>query len=329
MTKIIEFEEDQEKRINSYDLIENFIQEHHTEWETSTIDTDKAVEEFWNEIKALDDNSFAFLLTHTGYIPEIYDHDSSQETIYTKLVEVIVCEWATRIGFNESELCKQKASKEDVTITGEDGTIVCDAKSYRLGRSQKAPNVKDALKLADIQKWLKEYGELGIGGLVTFPRLHNWKKGSDFYQYTTDHRIPTMMLFYEHMAYILLKKITDKSIVEVLKRYEEIFPNVLSGKTNKEGYLENIEAELFGENLDDWYSFRSQAFEILNEFVEYIINKMSEFLERDKEKIREEVNKINDQELLKEELVESRYNHKNHKVIKQLGCIARFRRDDL
>ena len=32
--------------------------------------------------------------------------------------------------------------------------IVSDTKSFRLSRSQSAPNVKDTIKLADYEKWL-------------------------------------------------------------------------------------------------------------------------------------------------------------------------------
>ncbi len=61
-------------------------------------------------------------------------------------------------------------------IRSNNRVIVCDAKSFRLGRSQKAPNVKVDLKLADIQKWLSNYDEdQRIGGGFLF-RIKAHKK---------------------------------------------------------------------------------------------------------------------------------------------------------
>ncbi|MCP5170117.1 MAG: HindIII family type II restriction endonuclease [Hahellaceae bacterium] len=82
------------------------------------------------------------MIVHSGYIPESYEADSSAETLYSKLIETVVLEWSKRIGFKNSKLPTQKASMEDVSILDDHHVIVCDAKSFRLGRSQGAPNVK-------------------------------------------------------------------------------------------------------------------------------------------------------------------------------------------
>ena len=126
-------------------------------------------------------DDFALLVMHSGYIPEFYLPDSSQETLYSKLIESLVCEWARRIGFTDSFLQTQKSNKEDVTIKRRNNVIVCDAKSFRLGRSQAAPNVKDTIKKQAYTTWLDQYNETKVGGLVTFPSLHDWKKGSEAY----------------------------------------------------------------------------------------------------------------------------------------------------
>ena len=68
------------------------------------------------------------------------------------------------MGLN-SRFVKPKSGYEDVTIFLDNNAIVCDAKSFRLGRSQKAPNVKDFIKLQDIRHWLSRYDKK-IGGLL-------------------------------------------------------------------------------------------------------------------------------------------------------------------
>jgi hypothetical protein len=178
----------EQQRIFYYDYIETYISDNVKDWSVPP-ETDKLATDFATVISKFAKEDFAFLLCHAGYIPEFYEHDSSQETLYSKLIEVLVCEWAKRVGFKDSYIQKQKASKEDVTIQTDNTVVVCDAKSYRLGRSQSAPNVKDTIKKADYEKWQDwwnvsephvKYGKLNsIGGLITFPSLHRWKGSSD------------------------------------------------------------------------------------------------------------------------------------------------------
>ena len=141
--------------------------------------------------------------------------------MHTKLTETLIFNWAKLIGFNSSELPTQKSSYEDITISDQKNTIVCDAKSFRLGRSQKSPNVKDTIKLADYEKWLVKHGEKGIGGLITFPSLHDWKKGSDVYQYVSNPAKKVLLLFYEHISFFLISFLTiltmSSSVAESLR----------------------------------------------------------------------------------------------------------------
>ncbi|MHB8236203.1 MAG: HindIII family type II restriction endonuclease [Acidithiobacillus ferrivorans] len=192
---------DKETRISSYNYIENFISREHINWSISP-QTATIVDHFLNEISGLPLPDLAFLVVHSGYIPESYAADSSAETLYSKLIEAVVMVWAKKIGFANSILQTQKSSMEDVSIIDGTHVIVCDTKSFRLGRSQAAPNVKDVLKHADIAKWLSaHHNKHALGGLVTLPSQHDWKSGSDFYQYTTDKSSPTACLYYEHLAY--------------------------------------------------------------------------------------------------------------------------------
>ncbi len=211
------------------------------------IDHDKISADFQGMLKKeFSDDDLSDLLIYSGYIPDLYDNDSSQETLFSKLVEVLVCEWACRMGF-ESRFIKQKASYEDVNITINGKVVVCDAKSFRLGRSQKAPNVKDFLKLEDIRKWLARYSNK-LGGLVTYPCTHEWSSSSDAYQYCSDKTAPTVMLPYKYLSYLLKNK--DKfntKDLESLWDYNRIFPSPLTKKMaggNRTAYWVKIDAEI-------------------------------------------------------------------------------------
>lgn len=226
-------------------LLQNVVDESFKKY--STIDHDLISSEFQKMLqKHFSDDQLADLLIYSGYIPDSYSNDSSQETLFSKLVEVLVCEWSERMGFT-SRFIKQKASYEDVNITINGKVLVCDAKSFRLGRSQKAPNVKDFLKLEDIRKWLARYSNK-LGGLVTYPCTHEWSSSSDAYQYCSDKSVPTVMLPYKYLSFLLKYKSNyDTNNLSSLWDYNRIFPSALPKKMqggNRTAYWLKINKEI-------------------------------------------------------------------------------------
>lgn len=267
------------ERIESYEVIERFIVDLGIYYSGKT---EEHVSDLRDIIRDLNTQQFAFLICHTGYIPEEYSHDSSEETLFSKLVELIVQEWALRIGFSNSSLPSQKSSKEDVTIQDEHHVIVCDAKSFRLGRSQPAPNVKDVLKHADIAKWLSAHdGRHHVGGLVAFPRQLDWKGGSDFYQYTTDKDLPTICLHYEHMSFLSLLGDGKDRLLNTFAKYPDIFPvKRLKTERNRDFYYETLEATLFEGSIDEWNEFRCAAYAVSNERVFHTYNNLVDSIKK-------------------------------------------------
>lgn len=319
----------QDERIKLYDYIEDYISSKVTDWSKAP-DTDAIATSFANDIKQLDKADFAFLLLSTGYIPEFYTHDSSQETLYSKLVEVLVCEWAIRIGFKDSAIIKQKASKEDVSIRLDNLVIVCDAKTYRLGRSQAAPNVKDTIKKADYDKWQENYRgkELKkdvfyspIGGLITFPSLHRWKGGSDAYLYCTDKDDPIIILFYEYLAYMLIGGFSHETLIKVLSSYGELFP----AKTKEQhSYFAPVLDTIFGKDNEDFTDFVKLSLELTNELVAHKTKLVEEFIDNSKKAVEEEIEKISVEEM-KKRLIEAETKLISHQLKKQLVNINKFR----
>lgn len=319
-----------EQRIYYYDFIENFIADNVKDW-SKPPETDKIADTFGNVISKFAIEDFAFLLSHSGYIPEFYEHDSSQETLYSKLIEVLVCEWAKRVGFKDSYIQKQKASKEDVTIQVDDTIIVCDAKSYRLGRSQAAPNVKDTIKKADYEKWQEwwhlsephaEYGKFkSIGGLITFPSLHRWKGSSDAYLYSTDKHKPIVIIFYEHLAYFLLRGYDYQTVINLIDNYPKLFP---AASKNQHTYFETILKNMFTKDWDDFFEYIKLFAEVVREKVINTVDRISTHLEESKKRIRMEIEAI-EVDKIREYLIESRLENECGQILKQLENIKKFR----
>lgn len=211
--------------------------------------TEAAVSRLRNQIESMDNSIFSALIGCTGHIPDLYPPDSSPETLYSKFVELLVCEWARRVGFDKSYLQTTKSSVEDVVITDGKCLIVADAKAFRLGRSQAAPNVKDVIKQGDYQKWLAKHTyKEQLGGLVTYPSAFEWKRGSDVHQYLTDKKIPILMLYYDHLSYFIDLGINKEKVISYYKAHPILFPGTLGKETNnKEIYLAKMEDYFFGE----------------------------------------------------------------------------------
>ena len=210
------------------------------------------------------DEELCNLIACAGFIPDVYESDSSDETLFTKLIEVLVAEWATRMGYT-AHFVKEKASYEDVNIVINEETVVCDAKSFRLGRSQGAPNVKDFLKLEDIRKWLSRHDNQ-LGGLVTYPDTHEWSKGSDAYLYCSTKDCPTVMLPYIYLALLLhFKNNFNTANLSNLWDYERLFPKALPKKCvggNQKKYWDVINNEIIriiGISKEDFDSYINEC----------------------------------------------------------------------
>lgn len=284
-----------EDRLASYDFIEKFIEENVADWSKWNVDiqTDDIEALFSEKISEMENTEFEFLLLHSGYIPDYYGKDSSQETLYSKLVEALVCEWAKRIGFTESHLQKQKSNKEDITIKLENQVIVCDAKSFRLGRSQAAPNVKDVIKKEAYTTWLTAYDdEARIGGLTTFPSMHDWEKGGAAYSYYTEGNPAIMLLYYEQMAYMIRHQIDASQVIEFLNSYPETFPEPSKDKTF---YWKGIRDYLF--NDDSYERYMEEAAEYVKEKVVHTIDSLDNRVKAIRESVDNQLAEMTDEEI--------------------------------
>jgi len=313
--------ENVEDRIKYYDFIENFITETVTDWSTAPRSSEIA-HTFGRKLKELDEKTFSFLLSTSGYIPEFYTHDSSQETLYSKLIEVLICEWAGRIGFKGSSIQTQKASKEDVTIKIDNLHIVTDAKSFRLGRSQAAPNVKDTIKKGDYEKWLSHYEEAHrLGGLITFPSLHQWKKDSDAFLYVSDGSTKIAFMLYEQLAFMILKSIPHTKLMEMYRNYSTLFPRTSKSQAN---YFSVILKFLFDDAYNEYLEFFSLCSSILRERTNHELVRITEEVNRIKEVVRTEV-ESHPAEELRERLIKSTVSGLTDQILEQANNIRKFR----
>lgn len=295
----------------------------------SIINSDEIAKSFSDYLKELDDTDFINKLIYTGYIPDTYESDSSEETLFTKLVEVMTAEWARRMGFN-SEYVKQKASYQDVNIIIDNKIIVCDSKSFRLGRSQAAPNVKDFLKLADISKWLDRYPvEQRLGGLVVYPCKHEWTKGSDAYQYCSTKSIPTIMLPYKYLAFLLYySKTYNTKNLKKLWDFNRLFPESLKNKsTNKKEYWKKIDNEIISitnTSIGKLKSFLDYSDKMIDNYIKVNIFYLSNLIETIKKAKKKQLDEL-DKDLLEQMLLNLMIKEDTKNIEQSIKNINKFR----
>lgn len=312
---------------NDYMFMMNYVDTFFSN--NSIINSDEIAKSFSEYLKGLDEEDFIDKLIYTGYIPDTYESDSSEETLFTKLVEVMTSEWARRMGF-DSEYVKQKASYQDVNIIINNKIIVCDSKSFRLGRSQAAPNVKDFLKLADISKWLDRYPiDQRLGGLVVYPCKHEWTKGSDAYQYCSTKSIPTIMLPYKYLAFLLYysKSYKTENLMK-LWEFDRIFPESLKNKrTNKIEYWNTIDKEIISitnTSRDKLKKFINYSDEIITNYIKiniFYLNNLVDTIKKEKKKQLDEL----DKELLEQMLLNLMIKEETKNIEQSIKNINKFR----
>lgn len=290
--------------MNDFFYIREYVNSHFPK--EDVFDHERISNEFMHDIgQQMDNGRFENLLIHSGYIPDLYGNDSSEEVLFAKLIEGLVCEWAKRMDF-DAELIKQKASMEDVKITINNQVIVCDAKSFRLGRSQAAPNAKDFLKLEDIRKWMSRYDNC-IGGLVTYPCTHEWAGKSDIYQYCSTKNAPTLMLPFKYLAYLLhYKNNFDTRDLIKLWDYETMFPHILEKNIeggNKVAYWRIVNEQICSvtrTSLQQLDSYMNDANELITRCINANLSELKEIRSQIIQDIKSSIEQENDIEKLKE-----------------------------
>lgn len=247
------------------------------------LSTDEFVKKTMNWFQDLSDQDLMELLM-TGFIPDDYEENKEQEKLFAKAVEVLISECFKRIGFN-TVIKKTKSESEDVQIENQKRAILIDAKTFRLGRSQVAPNVKDFVKLATVEKWISNYNmkeeSTAIGGLVVYPSTHEWKKKSEVYKECSNKKLPIVMLSFEILSYLLQEKNSYKpNDLLSLWNYQTIFPSMIQTRYEYWKAIMPVIAKIVHKSLkeveEELEIFRLYYFEAVTEAKKHLNLKIKE-----------------------------------------------------
>lgn len=238
----------------------NIVDSYYPDEDRPAVDIQSVVDKVKEDIKSLSDEDFSEVII-SCFIPDLYSGMGKCEKLFTKLTELMVGEWWRRMG-GDYRLPTKKSGTEDVELIYKEISIACDAKVFRLGRSQKAPNVKDFLKLASVKLWIdnlnngytqKNIDRHVIGGLVTYSSLHEWESDSEVYEECTNHDTPVVMLPYEVLALLLeYKNAINIKDLSILWNYSHNNVVTSRNKANYWNYIRSFICNLIHVSQDDF-----------------------------------------------------------------------------
>lgn len=187
-------------------------------------DSAKVAEELATETQ---NNGLETLLGHLrlcGAIPEQYDHDSSEEKLYSKYTDTVIHEAFKMIGC-ESAILTARADVADVEAVTDSYSFVADAKAFRLSRTAK--NQKD-FKVQAMDRWKhgKPYA------MVVAPVYQLPSRSSQIYQQAATNNV--CIGTYSHLAVLCRLAISEGPDASI-SLLHEIFRTVEALNPSKSG----------------------------------------------------------------------------------------------
>lgn len=232
-------------------------------------------------LKTLSKLEISERIIEAGIMPEVFDHDSSEEKLWAKYSDILLAKSLEELGF-EAEVMRTRGNSADVRAQSHGYTLIGDAKCFRLSRT--ARNQKD-FKIKALDDWRREntYAVL-VGPLNQYPGNR-----SQIYEQAIDRNVT--LISYTHLRFLL-----DNSVNEKLKRLWEVgmrLKNLLKAKADHRGhaYWEEIDKtvlEATGKNIKNLSEYKLLEVEITKrngeEGISYWENKIKKLsgLSRDK-----------------------------------------------
>jgi HindIII restriction endonuclease len=129
-------------------------------------------------------------LRFCGNIPERYEHDSSEEKLYSKYTDIVLAKALDQLGLRTSVLT-ERGDAADVEAVASDWALVADAKAFRLSRTAK--NQKD-FKVEAMHGWKRDRRH----ALLVCPSFQLPMRSSQIYQSAINRDVT--ILSYGHLA---------------------------------------------------------------------------------------------------------------------------------
>lgn len=213
-------------------------------------------------------------LIQVGIMPEVFEHDSSEEKLWSKFSDIILSKSLSLLGL-QSEVLRTRGNSADVYSKAEKYTLVSDAKCFRLSRTAK--NQKD-FKVKALDDWRREdtYALL-VSPLSQYPADKSQIYPQAFSQNVT-------LLSYVHLQFLIEKGV--KGTLEDLWKLPVYIKQNYKLEDQKRGrtYWHAVDAvvcTITGQSKDVLQKYKQQEIEktkeVGQEGINYWTSKIEEF----------------------------------------------------
>lgn len=132
-------------------------------------------------------------LIECGILPEMFDHDSSEEKVWAKLSDIILAKALNHLGI-QAEVLGARGNSADVYGKTDEYTLVGDAKTFRLSRTAK--NQKD-FKVSALDSWKQSNNY----AMLAAPLTQYPNKKSQIYSQAIEKNVT--LISYTHLHFLL------------------------------------------------------------------------------------------------------------------------------
>lgn len=239
-----------------------------------------AFEKLENSLKGLKKGSLRKNIIECGILPEMFNHDSSEEKLWAKYSDIILSITLKYLDIN-SRVLGARGNSADVYGETEDYTLVADAKTFRLSRTAK--NQKD-FKVSALDSWRENNNfALLVSPLVQYPT-----KKSQIYKQAIDKNVT--LISYTHL-YFLLKYYNKCDLSYIWNTGNRLKENLSDNlKSSAVEYWRQIDlavCKVLNKSKEDLIEIKkleiSKTEEIGKEGIQYWENKIQKFHQLSKE----------------------------------------------
>lgn len=166
-------------------------------FEFAQIDFKSATEKIREVIDEMSAEDFRAIVRQIGTIPEIIEHDSTEEKLYSKTSDIVLARCFRELGM-KSRALDERGDSADIVAESKSGynySLVADAKCFRLSRTAK--NQKD-FKVSNLSDWRGTENEYAV---LVAPYFQYPQNVSQIYSKALENNV--CLLTWEHISIML------------------------------------------------------------------------------------------------------------------------------
>ena len=208
-----------------------------------------AFEQLENYVATISKKKLTENIIDIGILPEMFDHDSSEEKIWAKLSDIFLAQSLNYLGI-QSEILGSRGNSADVLGRTKDYTLVADAKTFRLSRTAK--NQKD-FKVNALDSWRQTNNyALLVAPLAQYPN-----RRSQIYSQAVSKNVT--LLSYTHLHFLLdfHNQNSFKSVLETGKILSQSSDLKLQDAIQYWDYIDKIVASSVNQTIEKIKKYRN------------------------------------------------------------------------